>query len=75
VIDRPTQAMARSMASASATRYPVNDGHNRSVEIDVSLACQLGCTDASPTDSKYCAPDGFGISTIETTVAPEPVTA
>jgi hypothetical protein len=39
---------AASRASASAQRYPVNDGRGRNVEISVSSACQLTCTDANP---------------------------
>jgi hypothetical protein len=55
VIDHPTRAMARSLASASASRVPVNDGHGRSVEMSVSTLCQAICTDASPTDLQNLA--------------------
>jgi hypothetical protein len=55
VIERPNRATARSLASASAARYPVNDGAGRSVEINVSGACQIGCSDASPTDVQNLA--------------------
>jgi hypothetical protein len=48
VLPRPNAAAARAMAQASATRYPVNDGHGRSVAIAVSAACQLACSAANP---------------------------
>jgi hypothetical protein len=51
VIDRPTRAVARAAASASAGRYPVNDGQGRTVDIQVSNACQLDplqCNAADP---------------------------
>src|SRR4051794_34544825 len=47
VLQRPNAAAARAMAQASATRYPVNDGHDRSVAIAVSTACQVACTAAN----------------------------
>jgi hypothetical protein len=55
VINRPSQAMARTLAASSHARVPVNDGQGRSAEIDVSLACQVSCTDASPTDVQNLA--------------------
>jgi hypothetical protein len=47
VIKRPTRALARSTASASAARWDVHDGAGRSVDISVSLACSITCTDAN----------------------------
>lgn len=50
VIDHATQAEARATATASAQRYPVNDGAGRSVAISVSTLCDplISCQNADP---------------------------
>jgi len=50
VIEHPSRAQARAAASAtaSAQRYPVNDGAGRTVSINVSTACSISCDAADP---------------------------
>jgi hypothetical protein len=46
VIEHPTRALARATASATFSRYPVNDGTGASVEISVSTLCSVSCDPA-----------------------------
>lgn len=50
VIEHPSRAEARASASAtaSAQRYPVNDGAGRTVAINVSTICAASCDAADP---------------------------
>lgn len=50
MIEHPSRAEARSAASAtaSAQRYPVNDGAGRTVAINASTACSFTCDNADP---------------------------
>jgi hypothetical protein len=50
VIEHPSRAQARAAASAtaSAQRYPVNDGAGRTVSINVSPTCTTLCDNADP---------------------------
>ncbi len=50
VIEHPSRAEARgaATATASAQRYPVNDGAGRTVAINVSTACSISCDAADP---------------------------
>jgi hypothetical protein len=48
VITHPSRANARAAATASAQRYPVNDGAGRTVAITVSTICSASCDAADP---------------------------
>jgi hypothetical protein len=48
VIEEPGLGSARISASASANRYPVNDGGGATVAVAVTEACQSSCTAANP---------------------------
>jgi hypothetical protein len=48
VLSRPGAASARISATASAERYPVNDGSGATIAISVTSACQTECPDADP---------------------------
>lgn len=54
VIERPTGAHARAMASASLARFPVNDGAGNTVDVSKTLTCAAVCTDADePTIAAF----------------------
>jgi hypothetical protein len=48
VIDEPSAAAARISATASAVRYPVNDGSGTTIAVAVTAACQATCGAADP---------------------------
>jgi hypothetical protein len=48
VIAAPSVGSARISASASAERYPIDDGSDETVAIAVTAACQATCTAADP---------------------------
>lgn len=48
VIDTASAGSARISASATASRYPLNDGSGATVAIAVTAACQASCTAADP---------------------------
>jgi hypothetical protein len=48
VLHVPSASASRAMATASSTRFPVNDGRGGSVQISVTDLCQTICTDAKP---------------------------
>lgn len=48
VIEAPSAGSARISATASANRYPINDGNGETVSIAVTEACQAVCTAADP---------------------------
>lgn len=48
VIDGPSAAAARISATASAARYPVNDGSGATIAVSVTSACQASCDAADP---------------------------
>ncbi len=65
---RDRDATASAFDSIPTQRYAVHDGAGRTVEIGVSVACQVTCTDANPTDiSNFLGtlPHGSEISTLE----------
>ncbi len=47
VIEQPSRAAARAVASATVARFPVNDGAGGSVDITKSTVCSISCTDAN----------------------------
>jgi hypothetical protein len=48
VVDEPGAAAARISASATAERYPINDGSGATIAIAVTAACQVSCDAAEP---------------------------
>jgi hypothetical protein len=48
VIDEPRASAARISATASAVRYPINDGTGATIAVAVTSACQSSCTAADP---------------------------
>jgi hypothetical protein len=48
VIEAPSVGSARISASASANRYPIDDGSGETVAVAVTEACQAACTAADP---------------------------
>jgi hypothetical protein len=48
IVEGSGPATARISASASAARYPLNDGTGATVAVAVSAACQAVCADADP---------------------------
>jgi hypothetical protein len=48
VVGRPDAAAAWISASASAARYPIDDGSGATVAISVTAACEASCTAAEP---------------------------
>jgi hypothetical protein len=48
VAGRPDAAAARISASASAARYPIDDGSGVTVAISITAACEVTCTAAEP---------------------------
>ncbi len=48
IFGRPDAAAARISASASASRYPIDDGSGTTVAISVTAACEASCDAAEP---------------------------
>jgi hypothetical protein len=48
VAGQPVAAAARISATASAARYPIDDGSGMTVAISVTAACEVSCTAAEP---------------------------
>jgi hypothetical protein len=48
ILGRPDAASARISASASANRYPIDDGSGMTVAISVTAACEASCNAAEP---------------------------
>jgi len=48
VFGKPDAAAARISATASRSRYEINDGTDSSIAVSISAACQVSCTDADP---------------------------
>jgi hypothetical protein len=48
VISTPGQASAQIAATAEGGRYPINDGSEDTIAVDVTAACEQSCTAADP---------------------------
>jgi hypothetical protein len=48
VLGKPSAGAARIAASASLSRYPVNDGSGATIAVAVTAACQASCTATDP---------------------------
>ncbi len=48
VVNKPGAASARISASAEAGRYPINDGSEATIAVQVTAACEQSCTAADP---------------------------